>query len=100
MGCIFLSSSAPSGIMTIGAGLVLLALSAAAAVGAFIGTKAMVKGIARTVREKNEQRRKKKLYRMGQDGPKEEEMWVRVDEEPVEQEEAAEPFHLEGGDQE
>ena len=100
MGCIFLSSSVPSGVMTIGAGLVLLALSAAAAVGAFIGTKAMVKGIARTVREKNEQRRKKKLYRMGQDGPKEEEMWVRVDEEPVEQEEAAEPFHLEGGDQE
>jgi len=79
MGCIFLSSSAASGIMTIGGGLALLALSAAAAVGAFIGTRELVKWVARTIKSKNEKRRMNRYSRTrytvgGEDGA-----WIRTD---------------------
>ena len=61
LGFVFLTSSAASGIMTIGIGIALLALTAAAAVGAYIGTKAMIRAIARKIRQANEKRKHNKL---------------------------------------
>ncbi|MDO4869907.1 MAG: DUF1700 domain-containing protein [Bacillota bacterium] len=81
MGCVFLSSSVSSGIMTIGAGLALLAVSAAAAVAAYVGTKALVKAIARTVKSRANHRKNRKLSGMAKGGSADE--WVLVtDEDP------------------
>lgn len=79
VGCVFLSSSVPSGVMTIGAGLALLAVSAAAAVGAYIGTKAMIKAIANAVKTRNEKRRLNKYSKGTGRGDGDEDVWVRTD---------------------
>ena len=60
-GFVCLPSSIASGLMVIGCGLLLLAGSAAAAGGAFIGTKALILWIARSLREANEKRRRNKM---------------------------------------
>ena len=57
IGCIGLASSASAGVMTIGIGLIVLSLSTAAAVGAFIGTKAIIKAFARKIRQANNRRK-------------------------------------------
>ncbi len=79
VGCVFLSSSVSSGLMTIGAGLALLAMSAAAAVGAYIGTREMIKAIARSIKERNEKRKMNKYSKMAGSGNPDEEAWVRTD---------------------
>ena len=56
-----LTSSIASGLMAIGGGLLLLAGSAAAAGGAFIGTKELVRWIARNIRGANEKRKLNKM---------------------------------------
>lgn len=108
LGIVFLTSSGASGVMTIGAGLVGLAVTAAAAVGAYIGTKALVKAIARGVKNQNSKRKTKKYskmyeagemyaadetyaagetYEAGDDGS----VWVRTDTEEPEYYEMVEP---------
>ena len=89
LGCVFLSSSAATGIMVIGGGLLGLAISAAAAVGAYIGTKALVRAIARTAKTQNAKRKRKKYAKMEQAGEKEA-VWVRTDDEGFAEAEADE----------
>lgn len=60
-GFVCLTSSVAAGLMTIGGGLLLLAGSVAAAGGAFIGTKELVRWIARKIREANEKRKLNKM---------------------------------------
>ena len=60
-GFVCLTSSIAAGLMTIGGGLLLLAGSVAAAGGAFIGTKELVRWIARKIREVNEKRKLNKM---------------------------------------
>jgi len=56
-----LSSSVATGLMAIGGGLLLLAGSAAAAGGAFIGTKALILWIAKKIRDANNKRKLNKM---------------------------------------
>ena len=60
-GFVCLSSSVASGLMTIGGGLMLLAGAAAAAVGAFIGTKWLIVMIAKKIRDANNKRKLNKM---------------------------------------
>ena len=78
LGCVFLASSAAAGIMAIGAGLAGLAVSVAAAVGAFIGTKAMIKAISRKLKEQNAKHKNRNYANMAQAGDSEN-VWVRTD---------------------
>ena len=56
-GLIKLSTYGAAAVMTLGGGMMLLAVSAAAAYGAFLATRAVIRSIARSVKESN---RKKK----------------------------------------
>ena len=60
-GCVAFSGSAATGCMFLGGGLVLAALTAAAGVGAFIGTRELVKLIVRLIRDAHDRKRKKQI---------------------------------------
>ena len=60
-GFVILASAVSSGIMMIGLGLIVLAVSTAAGAGLFIGVKAAVIAIAKAIRRGREKRRIKKL---------------------------------------
>lgn len=61
MGVIAFAKAVTTGIMFIGCGLIGAAITAAAAVGAFLGTKALIKAIAKAAKRRAEKRRMKKL---------------------------------------
>ena len=63
-GFVFLPAAASSGVMTIGAGLILMALSAAAGVGAYIGSRELIRALARLGRRINDRRKEKKMMKM------------------------------------
>lgn len=63
-GCISFSASLATGIMFLGGGLALAALTAAAGVGAFIGTRELVKLIVRLIKDAHHKKRNKKIMEM------------------------------------
>lgn len=63
-GIVAFASSVATGLMAVGFGLLLAALVAAAGVGAFIGTRELIKLIVRLIREAFDNRKKKKIERM------------------------------------
>ena len=63
-GCAAIPVAITTAVMFIGAGLVAVAASAAAGVGAFIGTRELIRWLARVARDLNEKRKIKKLNRM------------------------------------
>lgn len=60
LGVIALTEAVTTGIMFIGAGLLMASASAAAGVGAFIGTRALIRAIAKACRNEREKHRFKK----------------------------------------
>ena len=68
-GIISLASSAAGGVMTAGIGLMMLAVSLAVFTGAVIGTRAIIRAIARRIRRSNRERKYRKLsYGSSDDG--------------------------------
>lgn len=63
-GCAAIPVAITTAVMFIGAGLIAVAASAAAGVGAFIGTRELIRWLARVARDLNEKRKIKKLNRM------------------------------------
>ncbi len=63
-GFVFLGSAVSSGVLTIGAGLILMAVSAAAGAGAYILTRELVRALARLGHNINEKRKYKKMMKM------------------------------------
>lgn len=57
-------TAASTGIMFIGGGLIAMACSAAAGVGAFIGTRELIRWIARQARNLNERRKRNRVRKM------------------------------------
>ena len=64
MGCLAIPTVLSTAALLIGIGLITLALTAAAGVGAYIGTKELIRWLARLGRSINEKRRLKKLNKM------------------------------------
>ena len=76
-GIIAFASSLASGFLFVGIGLLLAAMTAAAGVGAFIGTKELIKLIVRLIKGKHEKNKREKMKRMYSDTGEE---WVYVQE--------------------
>lgn len=66
-GIVCLTASVPTGLMFIGGGLALAALSAAAGFGAFIGTRELIKLTINGIRNINKSRKDKKLQKMSEE---------------------------------
>lgn len=64
VGIAALATAASTGVMLIGLGLMAAAVSAAAGVGAWIGTRELIRWLARVARNLNEKRRIKKMNQM------------------------------------
>lgn len=64
MGCLAIPTVLSTAALLIGIGLITLALTAAAGVGAYIGTRELIRWLARLGRSINEKRRLKKLNKM------------------------------------
>ena len=63
-GCAAVPAAVTTAVLFIGIGLMAMALSAAAGVGAFIGTRELIRWLARLAHNINEKRKLKKLSRM------------------------------------
>ncbi len=63
-GFLFMGSSTACGVMVLGFGLLALSVCVAAGAGAFIGTRALIRGLAHLARTLNEKRRRNRLNRM------------------------------------
>lgn len=75
-GIMCFGSSLATGFMFLGIGLMIAAVTAAAGVGAFIGTRELIKLIVRLIRGKHEKNRKKKMQQMKESAGEE---WVYVE---------------------
>ena len=64
LGCLAIPAAGSTAVMSLGTGLVLAAVSSAAGVGAFIGTRELIRWLARLARRVNEKRKMKKTRRM------------------------------------
>ena len=64
MGCLSLPAAVATGVMLIGGGLILMAAGAAAGVGAFIGTRELIRWLARLGHRVGEKRRMRKINKM------------------------------------
>lgn len=65
-GIIAFAGSVATGFMFVGIGLLLAALTAAAGVGAFIGTRELIKLIVRLIRNAHDKRKNRKMAQMSQ----------------------------------
>ncbi|MGN0702201.1 MAG: DUF1700 domain-containing protein [Lentihominibacter sp.] len=63
-GCVAFGGSFATGILFLGGGLALAALTAAAGVGAFVGTRELIKLVVRLIRDAHSRKRKKKIEEM------------------------------------
>ena len=63
-GFVFLGSAVSSGVLTIGAGLILMAVSAAAGAGAYVLTRELIRALARLGHNINEKRKHRKMMKM------------------------------------
>ena len=63
-GCAALSIAVSTGVMFIGGGLIAVSASAAAGVGAFIGTRELIKWLARLARRLNEKKKMRKYNKL------------------------------------
>ena len=64
IGCAALGTAPTTGVLFLGIGLMALAISAAAGVGAFIGTRELIRWLARLARGISEKRRRNRLNKM------------------------------------
>lgn len=63
-GCVFMTSSLSAGVMCLGIGLLAMAASAAAGLGACIGTRELIRALARLARSLAAKRRRNKIEKM------------------------------------
>ena len=63
-GCAAITTTASTAVMFIGVGLIAMAVAAAAGVGAFIGTRELIRWLARLAHSTNEKRKLKKISKM------------------------------------
>ena len=64
LGCLSIPAALSTAAMFIGFGLIIMAMAAAAGVGAYIGTRELIRWLARLARNINEKRKIKKLNKM------------------------------------